>query len=116
MAVNRELARIARKRAESRCEYCRIPEALLLAPFQIDHIIAEKYGGEATIDYGVAIRQERPILPGVLLVRELDRIYPCYSADLQIIGPHQLQVHVPCHRSKFEETRIFPLKGWVYGL
>lgn len=44
------MARIVRERAESRCEYCRMPEALFSAPFQIDHIIAEKHGGKTTLE------------------------------------------------------------------
>ena len=37
-------------RGDGRCEYCHLPEAFANAPFQIDHIIAEKHGGptEAT--------------------------------------------------------------------
>lgn len=35
----------------------------------------------ATSDVGVVIRQERGLVPGVLLVRRLDDFYPCYSLD-----------------------------------
>ena len=34
------------ERARSRCEYCRLPALYTEAPFQIDHIIAKKHGGE----------------------------------------------------------------------
>ncbi len=33
-------------RARSRCEYCLLPARYTEAPFQIDHIIARKHGGE----------------------------------------------------------------------
>ncbi|WP_071527435.1 HNH endonuclease [Nodosilinea nodulosa] len=33
-------------RANGCCEYCLVPEALALAPYEIDHIIAEKHGGK----------------------------------------------------------------------
>src|SRR5438874_719124 len=34
-----------RARAAGHCEYCRIPEAVVHLPFQIDHIIAQQHGG-----------------------------------------------------------------------
>jgi hypothetical protein len=37
--------------------------------------------GGAITDVGVVIRQERTLLPGVLLVRRVDDFYPCYSLD-----------------------------------
>jgi hypothetical protein len=33
------------QRAENACEYCRIPQLLYPAPFEIDHIIARQHGG-----------------------------------------------------------------------
>jgi hypothetical protein len=47
--VNRELVRTVWQRAKDRCECCRLPKFPLPLPFQIDHIIAEKHGGE-TVD------------------------------------------------------------------
>jgi hypothetical protein len=44
--VNRELARGVRERAGGRCEYCLMPQFVFPLPFQIDHIVAEKHGGE----------------------------------------------------------------------
>jgi hypothetical protein len=44
--VNRELAQTVREGAGGRCEYCRIPQSALPLPFQIDHIVAEKHGGQ----------------------------------------------------------------------
>ena len=38
--------------------------------------------GGATTDYGIVVRHERAILPGVVLVRNLDDFYPCASLDL----------------------------------
>jgi hypothetical protein len=35
-------------RANSRCEYCRLPQSCSLLPFEIDHIIAKKHGGKTT--------------------------------------------------------------------
>ena len=38
-----------RARAEGICEYCHFPEAFADAPFQIDHVIAEKHGGKTEL-------------------------------------------------------------------
>jgi HNH endonuclease len=42
----RELVRI---RAANCCEYCQMPQALDVQPFQLDHIRAEKHGGRTTL-------------------------------------------------------------------
>ncbi len=39
------LERLVRERAGGRCEYCRLPQAGSLVPFEIDHIIARKHRG-----------------------------------------------------------------------
>jgi hypothetical protein len=39
------LRREVRQRAGRRCEYCRMPEAELLAGCEVDHIISRKHGG-----------------------------------------------------------------------
>jgi hypothetical protein len=44
------LRQLVYARARACCEYCLIPEAMSLAPHEIDHIIAEKHGGATTED------------------------------------------------------------------
>jgi hypothetical protein len=39
------LYRRVRIRARGRCEYCHMPEAFDLLPFQVDHVVAVKHGG-----------------------------------------------------------------------
>jgi hypothetical protein len=39
--------------------------------------------GGATTDYGIVVRHERAIAPGVVLVRNLDDFYHCASLDLE---------------------------------
>lgn len=34
------------QRAKYRCEYCRLPEAYAIYPFEVDHVIAVKHGGK----------------------------------------------------------------------
>jgi hypothetical protein len=40
------LRRLVRARAAECCEYCRVPERLTLAVHWVDHIVAEKHGGQ----------------------------------------------------------------------
>lgn len=39
-----------RQRAGGACEYCQMPQHLDYLPFQIDHIIARKHGGQSSED------------------------------------------------------------------
>jgi hypothetical protein len=41
-----ELRQLVRERAQGRCEYCRIPDEDAFRAHEIDHIEAEKHGGE----------------------------------------------------------------------
>lgn len=41
-----DLRRLVRDRAKDTCEYCLIPEQVTLVPHQVDHVIAEKHGGQ----------------------------------------------------------------------
>jgi hypothetical protein len=48
--MERALEELVWQRARSRCEYCLLPVNCTEAPFQIDHIIARKHGGETIAD------------------------------------------------------------------
>jgi hypothetical protein len=52
--VSTSLRRLVSDRAKNCCEYCLIPEILVLASHQVDHVIAEKHGGE-TIEKNLAL-------------------------------------------------------------
>ena len=43
--VPAELRRLVKHRANSRCEYCLIPESATFLAHEIDHLVAEKHGG-----------------------------------------------------------------------
>jgi hypothetical protein len=45
-----ELRRIVAERARFCCEYCLYPESLGAAAYQVDHIIAEKHGGQTRLE------------------------------------------------------------------
>ncbi len=38
-----------RQRADFRCEYCHFPETVTELRFQVDHVLAEKHGGQAVL-------------------------------------------------------------------
>lgn len=44
------LRRLVYERAGGRCEYCLIPDTVVLVAHQVDHIIAEKHGGLTEAD------------------------------------------------------------------
>src|SRR5262249_33951329 len=49
--MDEAVRQIVRKRADERCEYCRLPEfALPWARFQVEHIRARQHGGSDDLD------------------------------------------------------------------
>jgi hypothetical protein len=44
------LRRLVYERAGGRCEYCLIPDTVVLVAHQVDHIVAEKHGGLTEAD------------------------------------------------------------------
>ena len=52
--MNEELARRVWHRARDKCEYCLLPKALSIMPFEIDHVIPRKHGG-LTIEANLAL-------------------------------------------------------------
>ena len=49
-AERRSLFAAVRGRAGNRCEYCQFPESVAELPFQTDHVIALKHGGQTAAD------------------------------------------------------------------
>jgi hypothetical protein len=45
-----ELRRQVEERAHQRCEYCLVSQELAASTHQVDHVIAEKHGGQTTLD------------------------------------------------------------------
>lgn len=44
------LRRLVVKRAGNRCEYCLLPADIAFFPHEVDHVIAEKHGGQTAAD------------------------------------------------------------------
>jgi hypothetical protein len=47
--IGQQMRREIRARAEGRCEYCLMDEALLLWGCEIDHVISKKHGGDSEL-------------------------------------------------------------------
>ena len=45
-----ELRRKVARRANFRCEYCRLPEFAAMTRFQLEHIVSLKHGGKTTLE------------------------------------------------------------------
>jgi 5-methylcytosine-specific restriction endonuclease McrA len=43
------LIEAVRRRAGYACEYCRLPDHLQLAPFEVEHIVSRQHGGATTL-------------------------------------------------------------------
>lgn len=43
------IRKTVRDRAHGRCEYCHLPDAYSVLPFQLDHIRAQKHAGRTTL-------------------------------------------------------------------
>ena len=71
--------------------------------------------GGATTAFGVVVRQERRLLPGVLLVRRVDGFYPCYSLDAAStdVGITVRARPSEC-RGFLEQRREYRLKPFLY--
>jgi hypothetical protein len=48
--MDEQLRQAVRQHARRRCEYCHLAEAHSSLSFEIEHIIAEKHGGESTFE------------------------------------------------------------------
>jgi hypothetical protein len=58
----------------------------------------------APCDFGVVVRQERAILPGVLLVRDIFSVYPAEDAEVDITAPDRVRVN----------GHEVAIRAWVY--
>jgi hypothetical protein len=58
----------------------------------------------ATCDFGIVVRQERALIPGLLLVRNVYGKYPAHDALVEITAPDRARV----------QMRELRLRRWVY--
>jgi hypothetical protein len=74
-----------------------------------------RLNGGATTAFGVVIRQERAVFPGILLVHNLDSFYPCYSVSLVSTGEGvQAKGSPPACDAFGGQRRSYRLKPFIY--
>jgi hypothetical protein len=90
------LRRLVRERSGDRCEYCLIPESATFAPHWIDHIIAEKHGGNT---------DEDNLANSCVLCNQ------CKGSDIASIDPESGAIVALFHPRRDRWTDHFRLEG-----
>ncbi len=78
-----------RGRAQDRCEYCRIPQAVVISRFHVEHVIAKQHGGSDD-ESNLALACDRcnafkgPNLSAI--VRKRETSFPCFTRG-KMSGP-----------------------------
>jgi len=73
-----------------------------------------RLNGGATTDFGLLIRQEWRIIPGLELVRDLDLFYPAYSAAPEIIDPNTVLIRVAPYETQGQTEVRHRIRSHVY--
>ena len=55
-------------------------------------VVAYRTDGGATTDFGIVVRQQQRLMPGLLVVRNLYSEYHAYDARLEVAGPAAVRV------------------------
>jgi uncharacterized SAM-binding protein YcdF (DUF218 family) len=87
------------------------------APYNGSHVAIYRTNGGATTSFGISVRHERKLLPGLLLVRQLGGFYPASEAVYEFPSTEQIRVSVGAYREDSPDsagTRVFDLKPYVY--
>lgn len=93
---------LVRDRANGCCEYCQIPEGLSFAFHEVDHIIAEKHGGETiseNLPLSCVLCNRRKGTDLASIDSETGEIIPLFHPRKQKWTEH----------FRFESSRIVPL-------
>ncbi len=94
------------------------PTFELLARTSMDgySVAAYRTNCGAPCSFGVYLLQERPIFPGVLLVRALDSFDSADGASFEKLGGNRLRVNVRKYSSSHTavEAHDFELDPWIY--
>lgn len=78
------------------------------------HLAIYRTNGGATTSFGIAVRQECRILPGLLRVRDVWDAYPAYEVRTQVLAPDRVQFSSPAYGDRppgeiVEEVSLKPL-------
>lgn len=106
--VSAPLRRLVVERAGNRCEYCGIPEAATFAAHELDHVVAQKHGGQtetANLALSCALCNKHKGSDLTSVDPETGDIIPLYHPRKDIWSEH----------FKLDKERIVPLtaKGRV---
>jgi hypothetical protein len=52
----------------------------------------------APCSFGIVVREERPLVPGLLWVRDVYREYPADTVELRVLGGDRFEIGVPSRR------------------
>jgi hypothetical protein len=66
---------------------------------------------------GIAVQQERDLLPGIMAVKRLPGFYPASSATYTVSAPDELSISVPAYAPDRPETAVtlnYSLKPYLY--
>ncbi|MDI3501057.1 MAG: hypothetical protein PWP22_828 [Thermoanaerobacter sp.] len=56
-------------------------------------VVAYRTNGGATTSYGIVVIQEKEIIKGILLVKNLYSKYPMYDVEMNKIGDNQIEIN-----------------------
>ncbi len=82
-------------------------EVVASVPLKGTRVVAYRLNGGATTDYSIRITHELPILPGIIVARELHREYHGYSASLTVPGPDLVSVSINDGKPKEHALRRY---------
>ncbi len=63
-------------------------------------VVVYRTDGGATTAFGILVRQERTIVPGVLRVAELASAYRASEAHVELLGPHRIRLTIKGRRPR----------------
>jgi len=77
-------------------------------------IVVYRLDGGATTDFGLLARQERQIIPGLYLVRNLETFYPAYSASCETTSPETALIKVAPYEDRGPLEKKYTIARFVY--
>jgi hypothetical protein len=89
-------------------------EQLEVVPLPAGQLAIYRTNGGATTSFGISVRQECRILPGVLRVRNVWGAYPAYEVRTQVLSPDRVRFSSPAYSDRrpgeiVEEVSLKPM-------
>jgi hypothetical protein len=82
-------------------------------PVSAGRLVVYRTNGGATTSFGIAVRQECQLLPGLRRVRPVWGLYPAYSARIRVLAPDRVAFSSPPYEDRrpketVEEVKLAP--------